>query len=157
MKIRFVTVGKTEESHIKEGISIYEKRIGYYLPFEMIEIPALKNTKSLSLEQQKVKEGELLLKYFEKKEQVVLLDEKGRQQGSVEFSDFIQQHQLSGAKALLFVVGGPYGFSKEVYNAAGHLLSLSKMTFPHQLVRLIFVEQLYRAMTIMRNEPYHHV
>lgn len=157
MKISLILNGKTEEEHIVKGVSIYEQRLKHYLPFEISVIPALKNTKAMSIEQQKQKEGELILKSIQSSDKLILLDENGKEYSSAGFSGFIQQQMNSGIKNLVFVVGGPYGFSEEVYKRANGKLSLSKMTFSHQMVRLFFVEQVYRAMTILRNEPYHHV
>lgn len=157
MKITFILNGKTEEDYIIKGSSIYEQRLKHYLSFETIVIPALKNTKALSIVQQKQKEGELILKSIQSTDKLILLDENGKEHSSVQFSNFIQQQMNSGIKNLVFVVGGPYGFSDEIYKRANGKVSLSKMTFSHQMVRLFFVEQLYRAMTILKNEPYHHM
>ena len=156
MKITFLLNGKTEDDYVVKGFSVYEQRLKHYVPFETIIIPALKNTKALSIEQQKQKEGELVLKQVQNSDKVILLDENGKEYNSVDFSGFIQQQMNSGIKNLVFVVGGPYGFSNEIYKRANEKISLSKMTFSHQMVRLFFVEQLYRAMTILKNEPYHH-
>ncbi|HEX8514699.1 MAG TPA: 23S rRNA (pseudouridine(1915)-N(3))-methyltransferase RlmH [Bacteroidia bacterium] len=156
MKITLILNGKTEDDFIINGFSVYEQRLKHYLPFETLVIPALKNTKALSIEQQKQKEGELILKNLQSSDKMILLDENGKEHDSVGFSGFIQQQMNSGIKNLVFVVGGPYGFSEEVYKRANGKLSLSKMTFSHQMVRLFFVEQVYRAMTILKNEPYHH-
>lgn len=157
MKITLILNGRTEDDYIIKGLSIYEQRLKHYLPFETIVIPALKNTKALSIEQQKQKEGELILKQVQGPDKVILLDENGKEYNSVDFSGFVQQQMNSGIKNLIFIVGGPYGFSDEVYKRANGKISLSKMTFSHQMVRLFFVEQLYRAMTILKNEPYHHI
>ena len=157
MKITFILIGKTEDDYLIKGTSVYEQRLKHYVPFETIIIPALKNTKALSSEQQKQKEGELVLKSLQSSDKVILLDENGKEYSSINFSEFIQQQMNSGIKNLVFVVGGPYGFSNELYKRANGKVSLSKMTFSHQMVRLFFVEQLYRAMTILRNEPYHHI
>jgi 23S rRNA (pseudouridine1915-N3)-methyltransferase len=156
MKITLILNGKTEDEHIIKGFTVYEQRLKHYVSFETIVIPALKNTKALSLEQQKQKEAELLFKQIQSADKLILLDENGKEYNSVGFSDFIQQQMNSGIKNLVFVVGGPYGFSEEVYQRANGKLSLSKMTFSHQMVRLFFIEQVYRAMTILKNEPYHH-
>ncbi|MCK6648769.1 MAG: 23S rRNA (pseudouridine(1915)-N(3))-methyltransferase RlmH [Bacteroidia bacterium] len=156
MKITLILNGKTEDDHIKKGFAIYEQRLKHYISFEIIVIPALKNTKALSVEQQKQKEAELLFKQIQSSDKLILLDENGKEYHSVGFSEFIQQQMNSGVKNLVFVVGGPYGFSDEVYKRANGKLSLSKMTFSHQMVRLFFIEQVYRAMTILKNEPYHH-
>lgn len=157
MKITLILNGRTEDDYIIKGFSVYEQRLKHYLSFETIVIPALKNTKALSIEQQKQKEGELIMKQVQSPDKVILLDENGKEYNSVDFSGFIQQQMNSGIKNLIFIVGGPYGFSDEVYKRANGKISLSKMTFSHQMVRLFFVEQLYRAMTILKNEPYHHV
>ncbi|MDQ3047588.1 MAG: 23S rRNA (pseudouridine(1915)-N(3))-methyltransferase RlmH [Bacteroidota bacterium] len=156
MKITLILNGKTEDDHIIKGFALYEQRLKHYINFETLVIPALKNTKALSIEQQKQKEGELLFRQIQSSDKVILLDENGKEYNSVQFSEFIQQQMNSGSKNLVFVVGGPYGFSEEVYKRANGKISLSKMTFSHQMVRLFFVEQVYRAMTILKNEPYHH-
>ncbi len=157
MKIILILNGKTEDDYIIKGFSNYEKRLKHYISFETIVIPALKNTKALSIAQQKQKEGELTLKYLQNSDVLILLDENGKEFNSVAFSEFIQKQMNSGIKNLVFVVGGPYGFSDEMYKRANGKISLSKMTFSHQMVRLFFVEQLYRAFTILKNEPYHHL
>lgn len=156
MKVTLILNGKTEDDHIIKGVAVYEQRLKHYLPFETVVIPALKNTKALSIEQQKQKEGELLFKLIQSSDKLILLDENGKEYNSPGFADFIQQQMNSGIKNLVFVVGGPYGFSEDVYKRANGKISLSKMTFSHQMVRLFFVEQVYRAMTILKNEPYHH-
>lgn len=156
MKITLILNGKTEDDYIIKGYLTYEQRLKHYIPFETIVIPALKNTKALSIEQQKQKEGELILKSIQNSDKLILLDENGKEYNSVGFSEFIQKQMNSGIKNLVLVVGGPYGFSEEVYKRADGKIALSKMTFSHQMVRLFFVEQLYRAMTILKNEPYHH-
>lgn len=156
MKITLLLSGKTEDDYIQKGFSVYEKRLAHYINVECMVLPALKNTKSLSVDQQKEKEGELILKSLNTSDRLILLDEKGKEYSSVQFSDFIQKQMSSGVKNVVFVVGGPYGFSDEVYQRANAKVSLSKMTFSHQMVRLFFIEQLYRAMTILKNEPYHH-
>ncbi len=156
MKVILATIGKTNNLSFKNAISDYQKRLKFYLTFEMEELPDLKNAKSLSEVQQKQKEGEMLLKSFQEGDVVILLDDKGEQFTSVGFSAYLEKKMTSGLKRLVFVVGGPYGFSQEVYDRADGKISLSRMTFSHQMVRLVFVEQLYRAMTILRGEPYHH-
>ena len=156
MKVALVLVGKTVNKHFVELIDEYAGRVKHYIGFDIITIPELKNTKSLSADQQKQQEGELILKQMQAGDHVVLLDEHGKEFRSVEFSSYMEQKMQTVNKRLVFVIGGPYGFSQEVYGRANEKLSLSKMTFSHQMVRLIFVEQLYRAMTIMRGEPYHH-
>ncbi|MBE9468118.1 MAG: 23S rRNA (pseudouridine(1915)-N(3))-methyltransferase RlmH [Bacteroidetes bacterium] len=157
MKIIFLTVGKTDTDYLKKGISIYEGRLKHYIQLEIRTIPDIKNAKNLTFQQQKEKEGDLILKQINTSDYLVLLDENSKEYSSVEFSKFIQKKMLSGIKNLFFVVGGPYGFSTEVYARANSKIALSKMTFSHQMVRLIFIEQLYRAFTILKNEPYHHV
>ena len=156
MKVCFLVIGKTTEDYLKEGIAIYEKRLRNYLTFDMKVLPELKKTSGLSFEQQKVMEGKQLLNYITPADSVILLDEQGKNLTSSEFSFFLQKQMLQSIKSMVFVVGGSYGFSKEIYDRADEKISLSKMTFSHQMVRLIFVEQLYRAMTILKNEPYHH-
>lgn len=157
MKILLLVIGKTDASYIKEGIREYEKRLTRYLPYEMKIIPDIKNSKNLTENLQKQKEGVEILSKLENNDFVVLLDENGKQFTSVDFSKFISQKMLMGLKRLVVIIGGPYGFSEEVYKRSNYLISLSKMTFSHQMVRMIFAEQLYRAMTIMKGEPYHHV
>jgi 23S rRNA (pseudouridine1915-N3)-methyltransferase len=156
VKITLLVVGKTEADYLNSGIDVYEKRLKHYIPYEMVVIPALKNTRSLSELQQKQKEGDLLLAKIEPTDEVVLLDENGNQFSSVGFSEYVKKKMTAGTRNLVFVVGGPYGFSEEVYNRANGKISLSSMTFSHQMVRLIFIEQLYRSMTILKGEPYHH-
>lgn len=156
MKIRVVMMGKTKEKFTDDGYTFYKKRVLNYLPFDDLIIPGLKNSGSFSPEEFKQKEGELLLKKLKDDDFVVLLDERGKSFTSPEFAQFVQQRMNSGIKTLAFVIGGAYGFSEEVYKAAHFKISLSSMTFPHQLVRIVFMEQLYRAMTILRNEPYHN-
>ncbi|WP_430817740.1 23S rRNA (pseudouridine(1915)-N(3))-methyltransferase RlmH [Carboxylicivirga sp. RSCT41] len=156
MKVVLVVIGKTDEPYLKTGIDIFEKRLKHYLPYEMKVIPDLKKTKNLSTRQQKTMEGQLILQSFQAGDHVVLLDEKGKEFTSMEFARLIEKRMVAGLKRLVFVIGGPYGFSEEVYAKANSKISLSKMTFSHQMIRLIFVEQLYRANTILKNEPYHH-
>lgn len=156
MKVALVLVGKTVNKHFVELIDEYAGRVKHYIGFDITVIPELKNTKSLSADQQKQQEGELILKQMQAGDHVVLLDEHGKEFRSVEFSSYMEQKMQTVNKRLVFVIGGPYGFSPDVYGRANEKISLSKMTFSHQMVRLIFVEQLYRAMTIMRGEPYHH-
>lgn len=155
MKTTLLLVGKTASRLYAEGIDDYANRINHYIPFSIKVIPGLKNSKSLSEEQQKEKEGELILKNIEDKAFVVLLDEHGKEMRSVEFAAWLDNKQQT-VRNLTFVVGGPYGFSKAVYDRADGKISLSRMTFSHQMVRLVFTEQIYRACTIIRNEPYHH-
>lgn len=156
MKIVFLTIGKTINKHLIELQNDYQDRLKHYTPFDYISIPELKNNRNLTEAEQKEKEADLLLKMFEPTDEVILLDENGKQYGSVDFSDFLSKKIMGNQKRMVFVVGGPYGFSQRVYSRANGLISLSKMTFSHQMVRIIFAEQLYRAFTIMRGEPYHH-
>lgn len=157
MKILLLVIGKTDEDYLITGIKKYVGRLGHYVSFEMKEIPDIRNRKTLSEEQQKKSESFLLLSQFQAGDHVILLDENGKQFTSVEFSENIEKLMASGSKRIVFVIGGPYGFSQEVYAKANAKMSLSPMTFSHQMVRLIFVEQLYRAFTILKSEPYHHV
>lgn len=156
MKVTFLVVGKTEADYLRKGIDVYVKRLQHYLPFELLELPAIRNSQSLSEIQQKQKEGELLCSKISLSDVVVLLDEKGKQNTSLEFAECINKKMVAGTRNLVFIVGGPYGFSDELYKRANEKISLSPMTFSHQMVRLIFVEQLYRAMTVLKGEPYHH-
>ena len=155
MKITLLVVGKTTDTHIEVLIQEYQKRLAHYIPFNIQVIPELKNTKALTPEQQKQTEGELILRTINSSTDLVLLDEHGKEFRSIEYADYLQKKMSSG-RDVVFVVGGPYGFSQAVYERANGKISLSKMTFSHQMVRLFFVEQLYRAMTILRGEPYHH-
>lgn len=155
MKTELILVGKTVNKHFIACIDDYVERIGHYMPFQITTIPELKNTKALSEVQQKEKEGELILKNITPSDTVVLLDEHGKEFRSVEIAKWLQQKQQT-ARKLVFVIGGPYGFSEAVYARANEKLSLSKMTFSHQMVRMIFTEQIYRACTIIKGEPYHH-
>lgn len=156
MKVMLMAIGKTDENYLETGIQKYLNRINFYLPFEWRVIPDLKNRKNLSFEQQKTMEGNLILSQLQPGDELVLLDETGQGFSSREFSQYIEKKQLTITKRIVFVIGGPYGFSASVYAAAHRKLSLSPMTFSHQMVRLIFLEQLYRALTIIKGEPYHH-
>ena len=156
MKFTLLTIGKTDSAELNTLIDIYSKRLQHYARFESVTIPDLKKTKNLSEEQQKELEGEEILKKIDNSDRMILLDENGPSYSSVGFSKWLQKQMNSGIKNLVFVVGGPYGFSESVYKRANGKLSLSEMTFSHQMVRLFFTEQLYRAFTILRNEPYHH-
>ncbi len=156
MRIALLQTGKTTEKHIAEGVENYSARIRKFSGFEIITIPNLKNTKNLPPREQKFIEGKKILKILGKDDYIVLLDEKGREFRSVEFAGLIQKLSLIPVKRIVFVIGGPWGFSDEIIEKADLKMSLSKMTFPHQLVRLLFIEQLYRAFTIIKNEPYHH-
>ena len=155
MKAELLLVGKTVNNVFVTAITDYTKRIGHYIPFNISVIPELKNTKNISAGQQKDAEGELILKKLQADDHLVLLDEHGKEMRSVEFADWLGRKQHV-ARRLVFVVGGPYGFSEAVYARVNEKLSLSKMTFSHQMVRLIFTEQRYRACTILKGEPYHH-
>jgi len=156
MKIVLLTIGKTNEKYLAEGISQYMKRLTHYTQFEMNETPNLKNAKNLSKSELMQKEGELILNYIKDSDHLVLLDDKGKDFSSPKFAQKLQGWMLSGKKRLVFVVGGAYGFSEAIYARGNEKLSLSKMTFSHQMVRLFFVEQIYRGYTILNNEPYHH-
>ena len=155
MKTRLILIGKTTDKHLLAGIDDYHRRITHYMPFDIAVVPELKNTKSLSEEQQKVSEGQLVLRLLHPTDTLVLLDEHGLQHTSTAFARWLQQKQQT-ARRLVFLIGGPYGFSPDIYARANERLSLSPMTFSHQMVRLIFTEQLYRACTIIKGEPYHH-
>lgn len=155
MKTELILVGKTTNKHFVACINDYVDRIGHYMPFSITTIPELKNAKSLSEDQQKEREGELIMKQLQASDTVVLLDEHGSQMRSIEFASWLQKMQNS-ARRLVFVIGGPYGFSPALYQRANQKISLSPMTFSHQMVRLVFTEQIYRACTILKGEPYHH-
>ncbi len=156
MKILLLVIGKTDEDYLITGIKKYVGRLGHYVSFEMKEIPDIRNRKTLSEEQQKKAESFLLLQQLQPGDHVVLLDENGSTFTSVGFAENLEKLMASGAKRIVFIVGGPYGFAQEVYDKANAKMALSAMTFSHQMVRLIFVEQLYRAFTILKGEPYHH-
>jgi len=156
MKVKLICIGKTGKKFLEDGENEYMQRVKHYVQIERIEIPDLKNARKLTFEQIKQLEGKEILSKVGSGEQLILLDERGSVLSSVEFANFIQQRFNAGGKALVFVIGGAYGFSSEVYEAAQGKISLSKMTFSHQMIRMIFFEQLYRAMTILKGEPYHH-
>lgn len=156
MHIKLLLVGKTDQTYLEEGIHTFVSRINRYLGFEQEVIQVPKKWSSLSEELRKVKEGEVILEHMTWGDTCILLDERGKQMKSTELAAFLQGHMNRSTRKLLFIVGGPYGFSQAVHDAAHMKLSLSKMTFSHQMVRLFFVEQLYRALSIIRNEPYHH-
>ena len=156
MKIELAVIGKTSIGYLKQGIDEYIKRLKHYVPFEIKYIDDIKNTKNISEDQQKRTEGAKILSLLDKSDFVVLLDEHGKEYTSIQYSSYIQKRMLSGAKKVVFVIGGPYGFSQEVYDRANDKISFSKMTFNHEMIRLIFPEQLYRAYTIINHEPYHH-
>ena len=155
MKTTLLFTGKTTGKLYAEGIADYANRVGHYMPFEVVTIPDLKGTKALTEEQQKQKEGEMILRQVQEGDTLVLLDERGRQLSSVDFAEWLAKRQQT-SRRIVFAIGGPYGFSKAVYDRANELLSVSKMTFSHQMVRLVFAEQLYRACTIIKGDPYHH-
>ena len=156
MKIELAVIGKTSIGYLKQGIDEYIKRLKHYVPFEIKYIDDIKNTKNISEDQQKRTEGAKILSLLDKSDFVVMLDEHGKEYTSMQYSSYIQKRMLSGAKKVVFVIGGPYGFSQEVYDRANDKISFSKMTFNHEMIRLIFTEQLYRAYTIINHEPYHH-
>ncbi|MEN8776099.1 MAG: 23S rRNA (pseudouridine(1915)-N(3))-methyltransferase RlmH [Polaribacter sp.] len=156
MKIKLLAIGKTDHKQLSLLIDEYQNRLKHYIKFEIESIPDLKNAKNLSEIQQKNKEGELILKKIQATDVLVLLDDKGKEFTSIEFSKYLQKKMNAGIKQLVLVIGGPYGFSEAVYEKAQSKLSLSKMTFSHQMIRLFIVEQLYRGFTILKNEPYHH-
>ena len=156
MQITLIAVGKTDKTELEELIAVYEKRLKHYVRFDFRGVPDLKNSKTLSETQQTEKEGELILAQLQPTDTLVLLDERGKQYSSVDFAEFLQKKMNSGIKNLVLAIGGPYGFSDAVYAKCSGKISLSKMTFSHQMVRLFLVEQLYRGFTILRSEPYHH-
>lgn len=156
MKIRLLCIGKTDDRYIQEGVEKYLKRLKHYVSFQIVELPDIKNVKNLSENQQKDREGDLLLKNIHAQDFVVLLDERGKEFRSIEFSAYLEHKMVSSTAQLVFIIGGPYGFSAAVQQRANYTISLSKMTFSHQMIRLFLVEQLYRAYSIMRGEPYHH-
>jgi 23S rRNA (pseudouridine1915-N3)-methyltransferase len=156
MTIKLLAIGKTDNKSLISLIEDYKKRLNFYVKFQFEIIPDIKKGKNLSEEQQKQKEGELILNTINSSDVLILLDETGKQLDSIGFSNYLQKHMNSGIKQLVFVIGGPYGFSESVYNQAQGKLSLSKMTFSHQMVRLFIIEQIYRGFTILKNEPYHH-
>jgi len=156
MKIKLIAIGKTDDKNLQALMDVYQNRLKHYINFQLEIIPDIKNAKNLSQAQQKEKEGELILKKINSTDQLVLLDENGKEFRSIEFSKYLQKKMLSGIKQLVFVIGGPYGFSDAVYKKATGKISLSKMTFSHQMIRLFVIEQLYRGFTILKNEPYHN-
>ncbi len=156
MNIKLLAIGKTDDKSLQALIDVYSKRLSFYIKFDIEIIQDIKNVKNLSESQQKEKEGEILLSKITVTDYLILLDENGTTYTSVAFSHFLQKKMNSGTKTLVFVIGGPYGFSEEVYQKAQSKISLSSMTFSHQMIRLFFIEQLYRGFTILKNEPYHH-
>lgn len=156
MKITMLAIGKTNDRYLIDGIEKYFQRLKHYVSFQLNEIPELKNTKSLSQDQQKAKEATLLLKHISSTDYIVLLDEKGKEYTSVDFSAMLNKKMVGGVQQVVFIIGGPYGFDSSIYKRANEKLALSKMTFSHQMIRLFFIEQVYRAFTILKGEPYHH-
>ncbi len=156
MEIELLTIGKTSIRFVEDGIAEYSRRLKHYIPYSIKSLPDVKNASKMDQAKQKDAEGEKIFDVISNSDFVVLLDERGKQYSSIEFSAFLEKQMISGRRKVIFVVGGPYGFSKPVYDRADSLLSLSKMTFNHEMVRLFFTEQIYRAMTILRGEPYHH-
>lgn len=156
MNITLICVGKTNFRFVSDGLRIYEDRIIHYLNYRRIEIPELKSTRALTPEQIKEKEAELILKHIKPSDKVILLDEKGSSYTSVKWAAQLEKEMISGTKSLTFIIGGAYGFSPQIYDRAQSMISLSEMTFSHQIIRVIFAEQLYRAMTIIKGEPYHN-
>lgn len=156
MKITLLVVGKTEDKYLIEGVDKYLNRLKHYINFNLIVIPEIKNTKSLTEAQQKTKEAELILKHVNNSDLLILMDEKGKKYSSVSFANYLNKQMIGSVQHMVFVIGGPYGFDETVYKRANSSISLSDMTFSHQMVRLFFVEQLYRAFTILKGEPYHH-
>ena len=156
MKITLLAIGKTNARFLQEGIDQYTKRLSHYIPFELKILPDVKTTKALTNEKQKEMEGQMFMSVIGQGDWVTLLDEKGKEYTSREFASYIDKKTITNPKNLIFIIGGPYGFSQEMYNRANEKLSLSKMTFSHEMIRLFFVEQIYRAMTILKGEPYHH-
>lgn len=156
MNIKLIAIGKTDNKHLNTLIEEYTKRLSFYIKFDLEIIPDIKNAKNLSESQQKEKEGILILSKIASTDLLILLDDKGKSFSSMKFAEELQKRMNTGVKTLVYVIGGPYGFSDEVYKAAQGKISLSQMTFSHQMIRLFFIEQLYRGFTILRNEPYHH-
>lgn len=156
MKITLIAVGKTEDKYLIEGIDKYLNRLKHYINFNLLIIPDIKNTKNLTEAQQKSKEAEIITKQINPSDLVILLDEKGKKHSSVSFANYLNKQMIGSVQHLVFIIGGPYGFDESIYNRSNSSISLSDMTFSHQMVRLFFVEQLYRAFSILKNEPYHH-
>lgn len=156
MKITLIAIGKTEDKYLIEGIEKYLNRLKHYINFTLLIIPDVKNTKNLSEAQQKSKEAEAILKQINPNDVIILMDEKGKKHSSISFANYLNKQMIGSVQHLVFIIGGPYGFDESIYKRANTTFSLSDMTFSHQMVRLFFVEQLYRAFTILKNEPYHH-
>lgn len=156
MNIDLIVIGKTDSEQVEELVRLYARRVNFYAKFNFVVIPDLRNTRNITSESQRRQEGELILRQLSPGDYAVLLDERGTEFSSVEFSAWLQKRMNGGVRRLCFIIGGPYGFSREVYDRADAKVSLSRMTFSHQIVRAIFAEQIYRAFTILNNEPYHH-
>lgn len=156
MRITLLCIGKTDDTHLKELIEKFQQRLKHYIHFQLVTLPDVKNAKHLSNEEQKAKEAAMIEKQLSPSDQLVLLDEHGKEYRSVEFAGYLNKLMVSSTQHVIFVVGGPYGFDKSIYQRANNKMSLSRMTFSHQMVRLFFTEQLYRAFTILKREPYHH-
>lgn len=156
MKITLIAIGKTDDQYIVDGVEKYLKRLKHYIKFEVQIIPDIKNSKNLTADEQKAKEAELFLKNINNNDEVIILDERGIEISSTHFADLLNKKMISNVHNLVFLIGGPYGFDNNIYKRANYKLSLSKMTFSHQMIRLFFVEQVYRAFTILKGEPYHH-
>lgn len=156
MNIDLIVVGKTDSDAVQEIVTMYQKRVNFYTKFTIITLPDLKNTKNISAASQKKQEGELIMRQLADSDYVVLLDERGKEYKSMEFAAWLQKRMNGSVRRLALIIGGPYGFSEEIYQRSNDSLSLSKMTFSHQIIRAIFAEQIYRAFTILNNEPYHH-
>lgn len=157
MKVALLQVGKTSEKYLNEGISSYAERIKRYVPFETITIPDIRNTRNMPAIEQKAKEAEKIMQVLKEDDLVVVLDEKGKELSTIDFSTWLEKNMMIRQKRLVFIIGGPWGVSDTVLQRADHKFSLSQMTFSHQIVRLLFLEQLYRAFTVIRGEPYHHI
>lgn len=156
MKITLLCVGKTDDKYLETGIQEFQKRLGRYISFQMVCLPDVKNSSKLTQSELKIREGKLILSKIKSNDFLVLLDEKGKEYRSVDFANYLEKQMIGSISSMVFVIGGPYGFDKQVYDRAQGLISLSKMTFSHQMIRLFFVEQLYRAMSILKGLPYHH-
>lgn len=156
MKIALLQVGKTSEKYLTDGISTFEERVRKYTAFEIFTIPDIRDTRNMPASEQKSREGEKVLQFFKSDDYIVILDDKGKEFSTIEFSSWLEKMFMSQKKRIVFVIGGAWGFSDEVYRMADMSLSLSRLTFSHQMVRLLFLEQLYRAFTVIKGEPYHH-
>jgi 23S rRNA (pseudouridine1915-N3)-methyltransferase len=156
MKIALLQNGKTTDKHISDVIDLYTGRIKKYTTFDLVTLPDLKNTRNMPAQEQKLREGKKIIQSITAEDYIILLDERGKELRTVDFAEFLERKIVASGKRVVFIIGGPWGFSDEVYGRADYMLSLSKMTFPHQLVRVLFLEQLYRSFTILKGEPYHH-